>query len=68
MADEQVSKLHGILSVLLEDIERVYVARVLRHTKGNKRAAARILKVDRRTLDRMIKRHQLNLLEIQTAP
>jgi hypothetical protein len=94
MADEQVSKLHEILSVLLDeirstnrapspgpldgalrnnwrfltDIEREYVARVLRHTKGNKRAAARILNVDRKTLDRMIKRHQLNLSEIQTAP
>jgi DNA-binding NtrC family response regulator len=93
MADEEISKLHEILSVILdeirsakkapspilddklkenwpflEDIERVYVAHVLNHTKGNKQAAARILNVDRKTLDRMIKRHQLNLSEIQTAP
>lgn len=52
---------------LLADIERVYVARVLHHTRGNKQAAARILNVDRKTLDRMIKRHELNLSELQTA-
>jgi DNA-binding NtrC family response regulator len=85
MADEEISKLHDILSVILDeirsakkapspgllegtmrdnwpflaDIERVYVAQVLRHTRGNKQAAARILNVDRKTLDRMIKRHDL---------
>jgi DNA-binding NtrC family response regulator len=48
----------------LADIERVYVEHVLHHTKGNKQAAARILNVDRKTLDRMIKRHKLSL----TAP
>jgi DNA-binding NtrC family response regulator len=94
MADEEISKLHEILSIILDeirsakkaptsgpldgtiannwpflaDIERVYVAQVLRHTRGNKQAAARILNVDRKTLDRMIKRHKLNLPEIQTAP
>jgi ActR/RegA family two-component response regulator len=31
--------------------------RVLAHTGGNKQAAARLLNVDRKTLDRMIKRH-----------
>lgn len=94
MPDDEISKLHEILSVILDeirsvkkssspgplddkpkenwpflaDIERVYVAHVLSHTKGNKQAAARILNVDRKTLDRMIKRHQLNLSELQTAP
>lgn len=89
MADDEISKLHEILSVILDeirsakktpsaerldgtmeeswpplaDIERVYVAQVLRHTRGNKQAAARILNVDRKTLDRMIKRHQPNLSE-----
>lgn len=48
----------------LADIERAYVAEVLRHTRGNKQAAARILNVDRKTLDRMIKRHKLNLSEL----
>jgi len=33
---------------------------VLEHTGGNKQAAARILAVDRKTLDRMIKRHQID--------
>jgi DNA-binding NtrC family response regulator len=51
----------------LADIERVYVAHVLRHTHGNKQAAARILNVDRKTLDRMIKRHELNMSELHTG-
>lgn len=38
-------------------IEGRYVARALEHTGGNKQAAARLLEVDRKTLDRMIKRH-----------
>jgi transcriptional regulator of acetoin/glycerol metabolism len=92
MADEEISKLREILSLLLDeirgtkkaanlelhnattedlpflsDIERVYVVHVLRHTRGNKQAAARILNVDRKTLDRMIKRHNLNPSELQTA-
>jgi two-component system, NtrC family, response regulator AtoC len=33
-----------------------YVARVLAKTHGNKQAAARILEIDRKTLDRMLKR------------
>ena len=38
-------------------IEGRYVKRVLEHTMGNKQAAARIMDIDRKTLDRMIKRH-----------
>jgi len=45
--------------VPLSEIEGRYVARVLEHTGGNKQAAARILAVDRKTLDRMIKRHNI---------
>jgi DNA-binding NtrC family response regulator len=45
--------------VTLSEIEGRYVARVLNHTGGNKQAAARVLSVDRKTLDRMIKRHQI---------
>jgi len=44
----------------LSEIEGRYVARVLKHTSGNKQAAARLLGVDRKTLDRMIKRHQID--------
>jgi DNA-binding NtrC family response regulator len=97
MPDEELSKLYGLLSLILEEIrstrkaaspsspdetspdeapkenwpdlaniERVYVEHVLRHTAGNKQAAARILNVDRKTLDRMIKRHKLDLSELQT--
>jgi transcriptional regulator of acetoin/glycerol metabolism len=43
--------------VPLSTVEGEYVARVLQHTGGNKQAAARVLGVDRKTLDRMIKRH-----------
>ncbi|HEX6718590.1 MAG TPA: helix-turn-helix domain-containing protein [Pyrinomonadaceae bacterium] len=45
--------------VTLAKVEELYVARVLEHTRGNKQAAARILAVDRKTLDRMIKRHNI---------
>lgn len=43
----------------LTEIEARYVKRVLGHTGGNKQAATRILCVDRKTLDRMIKRHHI---------
>lgn len=43
----------------LADVEGRHVALVLAHTRGNKQAAARILGVDRKTLDRMIKRHHI---------
>ncbi|MBC7929209.1 MAG: hypothetical protein H7Z38_01470 [Rubrivivax sp.] len=45
----------------LSEIEGRYVARVLAHTGGNKQAAARILGVDRKTLERMIKRNNLTV-------
>src|SRR4051812_35694372 len=45
--------------VPLAEIEGRYVAKVLAHTHGNKQAAARVLRVDRKTLDRMIKRHHI---------
>lgn len=41
----------------LAETEGSYVGRVLIHTRGNKQAAARLLGVDRKTLNRMIKRH-----------
>ena len=46
--------------VTLSEIEGRYVAQVLEHTGGNKQAAARVLDVDRKTLDRMIKRHHID--------
>lgn len=45
--------------VTLAEVEARYVRRVLVHTKGNKQAAARLLGIDRKTLDRMIKRHNI---------
>lgn len=43
----------------LATIEGRHVEKVLAQTQGNKQAAARILDVDRKTLDRMIKRHNI---------
>lgn len=40
----------------LAEIEGRYVARVLEHTRGNKQAAARLLGVDRKTVERILKR------------
>jgi transcriptional regulator of acetoin/glycerol metabolism len=34
---------------------------VLLYTKGNKQAAARLLDIDRKTIDRMIERHKIDL-------
>ena len=45
----------------LADVESAYVEKVLRHTKGNKQAAARLLNIDRKTLDRTIRRNNLDL-------
>lgn len=44
----------------LSVIEGRHVAKVLAHTGGNKQATARLLHVDRKTLDRMIKRHKIH--------
>jgi DNA-binding NtrC family response regulator len=41
------------------EMEKRYVTSVLEHTKGNKQAAARLLDVDRKTIERMIKRHDI---------
>ena len=43
----------------LADLEGAYVGKVLNHTHGNKQAAARLMNIDRKTLDRMIKRHNI---------
>jgi DNA-binding NtrC family response regulator len=51
----------------LATIVRHHVAKVLAHTEGNKQAAARLLDVDRKTLDRMIKRHKINTGNSSTA-
>jgi two-component system response regulator HydG len=48
-------------------MEGRYVEEVLRHTRGNKQAAARLLGIDRKRLDRMIKRHNIDLASSPTA-
>ena len=47
----------------LATIEGRHVEKVLAQTQGNKQAAARILDVDRKTLDRMIKRHNIAVIK-----
>jgi DNA-binding NtrC family response regulator len=51
----------------LADLEKAYVAQVLLHTKGNKQAASRILNIDRKRLDRMIKRYDLSVSAARTG-
>lgn len=53
--------------VPLSEIEGRYVEQVLKHTGGNKQAAARVLAVDRKTLDRMIKRHHIDCERVRRA-
>jgi DNA-binding NtrC family response regulator len=45
----------------LARLEGRYVARVLVRTSGNKQKAARLLEVDRKTLNRMIDRHGISI-------
>jgi transcriptional regulator of acetoin/glycerol metabolism len=51
--------------ITLDEAEKRYVSRVLAYTAGNRQAAARLLNVDRKTIDRMIKRHRIDLDEIR---
>jgi DNA-binding NtrC family response regulator len=53
---------------LLSTVEGCYVEKVLAHTQGNKQAAARLLGVDRKTLHRMIKRHNISLGDVTKFP
>jgi two-component system response regulator AtoC len=52
----------------LAKVEGRYVTRVLARTHGNKQAAARLLEVDRKTLDRMIKRHKISVRRPESTP
>jgi transcriptional regulator of acetoin/glycerol metabolism len=52
----------------LAEVEGRYVAQLLEHTRGNKQAASRLLGVDRKTLDRMIKRHNINFGNVAHFP
>lgn len=52
----------------LDEIEKRYVARVLQHTGGNKQAAARLLGIDRKTIERMMKRFDIQLVKSARVP
>jgi len=47
--------------VTLEEMERRYLLQVLAATRGNKLQAARILNVDRKTIDRMVRAHHIEV-------
>jgi DNA-binding NtrC family response regulator len=63
---EPVSDDHQDLLTLTE-VENRHIRRVLARTGGNKQAAARILGIDRTTLQRKIERSTLNEAEVNTA-
>lgn len=52
----------------LEEVEKRHLIRVLKETKGNKVKAAKILRIDRRTLYRMAERFGLDLGEDAEGP
>src|SRR2546421_848020 len=54
--------------VPLAEVEGRYVARVLAHTGGNKQAAARLLGVDRKTIERMMKRYNIHSVKTVKIP
>jgi DNA-binding NtrC family response regulator len=61
-----VSPLEKIMAreATLEDLERDYIAMILRRTKGHQIRAASILGIDRRTLYRKIRRYGLKLNDL----
>jgi two-component system response regulator AtoC len=65
-SDAEPSERQECLSLAV--IEGRHVARVLSSTGGNKQAASRVLGVDRKTLDRMIKRHDISFEKEIKAP
>src|SRR6267142_2617613 len=58
--EEKVSETNPQEWPSLAEVEGRYVARVLEHTRGNKQAAARLLGVDRKTVERIVRRQHPN--------
>ncbi|MCA9087419.1 MAG: sigma 54-interacting transcriptional regulator [Planctomycetaceae bacterium] len=52
----------------LEDIDRIYIQAVLDSQEWNKSAAARLLKIERTTLDRRLKKYGMNRPDGDTDP
>jgi two-component system response regulator HydG len=59
-ADGSSVSMDGEIPLSLSELEGRHISRVLAYTGGNKQAAARVLGIDRTTLQRMIKRHRLD--------
>jgi DNA-binding NtrC family response regulator len=66
--DESAPGVSGDGMPSLEEVERSHILRVLRFSGGNKRKAARILRVTRPRLDRLLSRHGIVVTEGDTAP
>jgi two-component system response regulator AtoC len=52
----------------LAEVEGRYVTSVLAHTNGNKQAAARLLGIDRKTLERKVKRYKIQSAKAGPIP
>lgn len=51
--------------ITLDELINRHLLSVLTHTKGNKQAASRILGIDRTTIQRLIKRHNLDVSNLK---
>lgn len=61
VSSKQKSLNDNIELITLDELINRHLLRVLAHTKGNKQAASRILGIDRTTIQRLIKRHNLDV-------
>jgi two-component system, NtrC family, response regulator AtoC len=59
--DTDAEQRHDDRWLTLSEMEARYVKRVLNHTKGNKQAASRLLNIDPKTIERMIRRYDIEI-------
>lgn len=63
----QKSSTNDVELISLDDVINHHLLRVLAYTKGNKQAASRILGIDRTTIQRLIKRHNLDVSDLKRS-
>jgi two-component system response regulator AtoC len=61
-----MSTTRGDRMLTLAEVENNYLRQVLDETKGNKKRAAEIMGIDRKTLSRMVDRHKIDMETIKT--
>jgi hypothetical protein len=59
--DTDAEQRHDDRWLTLSEMEARYIKRVLNHTKGNKQAASRLLNIDPKTIERMIRRYDIEI-------